>query len=320
MLRDERDDGLDLGDVPGQMTHLKYFHEVARCSSIRVAAARLHVASSAISRRIQKIEAELGAALFERHPRGVRLTEMGRVYARYARDSLMSLRRVRSELDALRGLERGHVRILTIEGMVAEFLSRLITETRQDQPGITFDLTITGADAVIAGIVNGDADIGVAFNSRPDPDVEAVAKWPDPVRAVMAPGHALARREEVDLATVLAHPVAIAHTSFGVRYLLDAACKELGLTLEPALTTNSIEALRAFARRGSGTTLLHGLAIEREIREGSLIAVPVKAPALSSGSVDICVLRGRPLPIAASVFLERLIARRPTAGPDGALR
>src|SRR4051812_6784006 len=81
-----------------QISALRYFAAVAQHGSIRGAAETLRVAQSAISRQILKLEAEFGAELFERLARGVRLTESGEIFLRYARDNSAHIKRARSEL------------------------------------------------------------------------------------------------------------------------------------------------------------------------------------------------------------------------------
>jgi DNA-binding transcriptional LysR family regulator len=97
---------------------LRYIDEVARCGSIRTAADRLHVAPSAISRHIRNIEEDIGLLLFERHARGVVLTAAGVLFARSARSALLDHDRIRSEIEDVKGLRRGHIRIHTIDGLV----------------------------------------------------------------------------------------------------------------------------------------------------------------------------------------------------------
>ena len=80
--------------------------DVAR---LKRAAEELHIAQSALSRQVQKLEDELRLALFERHARGVRLTSAGDIFLRHAQSNLQQVERVRSELDALKGLKRGTV-------------------------------------------------------------------------------------------------------------------------------------------------------------------------------------------------------------------
>ena len=80
------------------MTHLRYFDEVVRTGSIRLAAERLRIAPSAISRQIRNIELDLGAPLLERHARGVVPTSAGEIYASYARSVLIERDRIRMEI------------------------------------------------------------------------------------------------------------------------------------------------------------------------------------------------------------------------------
>src|SRR3979490_1225970 len=83
---------------------LKYLDEVARVGSIRKASVRLHVASSAINRQILALENEMGAPIFERMPRRLRLTATGEVLIAHVRETLKGHQRVESHIEALKGL------------------------------------------------------------------------------------------------------------------------------------------------------------------------------------------------------------------------
>src|SRR6202142_1361403 len=92
------------------MRHLRLLSnvvEVARTGSIRKAAERLNLTPSAMNRRIQDLEAEVGTPLFERRPRGVRLTTAGEMFVRYARSQIAEPGRMKSQVEDLRGLRRG---------------------------------------------------------------------------------------------------------------------------------------------------------------------------------------------------------------------
>ncbi len=286
------------------VSHLTYFHEVARCGSIRMAAENLHVAPSAISRQIRKLEQQVGFPLFERLPRGVTLTSAGTIFARFARDSLLSLDRVRSELDEIRNLQRGHVKLYTIEGLIADYVAPLIGEFMAKHENVTFDLFITGTEQIAQSLIEGVADIGFAFNLAPSDQIEKIFSVHDPIRAAMAPDHPLARRKSVSFEELFLFPLAVPEKRFGMRYLIDVACREGETQIPTALETNSLEALRSFARNGTGITFLHSLSITQDIRNGTLATVPVEAEALERGAVDACVLKNRPLPISAEKFLE----------------
>ncbi len=299
------------------VTALRYFHEVARFGSIRLASERLNVASSAISRQIAKLESEVGEPLFERQPHGMTLTAAGRIYHDYVRDTFLGLRRVHSEIGRLRGLKSGHVRLATIEGLVASFLSLAISDFRKSHPGVSFDVVITSADEVVGRLGAGASDIGLAFNAPARDGIAYRQRIPDPVAAVMAPDFPLASRRRLRLADVLSVPTAVPVRSFGIRNLLDQACRDERLPLSPALETNSIEALRAFARNGDGVAFLHQFAIERELHEGLVVSRDIEAPALKTGTIDVCVLSEKLLPVAAQEFAGFLQQRMPAIRPAG---
>lgn len=282
---------------------IRYFVEIARSGSIREASERLNVAPSALSRQIQNLEYELGMPLFERRPRGMTLTPAGEIYARYAQAVNLETDRVRSELEELRGLRRGIVRVAAVEGAVADILTNAVARFRVKYPGIRVNLVTIGTDDVIASVRDGKVDVGVSFHAQPDAAVRFVRRIRDPLAALVHPDHALAQRRQVTLTEILSFPVAVPEPGFGIRRLIDEQCRRLGQSMTPALETNSIEALRGFARSGAGITMLPGMSFQREIRNGVVAAIPISDRALNQCSMDISVLAGRHLSAAIAQFL-----------------
>ena len=97
-------------------TALRYFLEVARSGSLSKASGNLYVAVSALSRQIAKLEEEVGAALFERRPRGMVLSDAGRLLAEHARRSLLDTERVTEEIRGLANGGRATIRVASSEG------------------------------------------------------------------------------------------------------------------------------------------------------------------------------------------------------------
>lgn len=284
----------------------RYFMEVVRCGSIRVASGRLNVVPSALSRQIQNLEDELGVPLFERQPRGMTLTAAGEVYARYAQSVTLESERMRADLEELRGLRRGVIRIATVEGVVADSITNVIAKFQVRHPGIRFNLITLGTDHVVAAVRDNRVDIGVSFHAQPDAAVRFVRRFRDPLLALVHPDNTLAGRRKVTLTEILSQPVAVPESGFGIRRLIDDQCRRLGKSLVPALETNSIEALRGFARSGAGVTLLPGMSFQREIRQGEVVSIPISDRALNQCSMDLGVLAGRHLPTTISQFLTIL--------------
>ena len=107
---------------------LTYVDAVARHGSIRKAAEALNVAPSALNRQILDLEIDLGSALFERLPRGMRLTAAGEVFLAYTRQAISELKAIDSQVEQLRGLVRGQVSVAAVELVVGELLPAAITQ------------------------------------------------------------------------------------------------------------------------------------------------------------------------------------------------
>ena len=287
-------------------TQLRYFHEVARAGTIRKASERLNVAASALSRQIQQLEHQVGMALFDRTSQGMRLTHAGEIYARHAKLVMLDEERARNELAELKGLKRGIVRVVSAEGVVSDYLMQTIAAFRAHYPEVSFQLGVIGTDDIIKAVKNGDADIGLAFNGRLDAEVEFRLQIFDRLCVVCAPSHPVAKKKSINLREVLGYPLAIPVSGFGIRTLVDEACRISRLRLNAALTTNCIDALRAFAFNGVGVSVITQLSVRRELASGQLCAVPLTNPTLRHLSIDVIVLGARRLPQAVEAFLKQL--------------
>src|SRR4249920_2757207 len=115
---------------------VRYFREVTECGSIKQAAASLRIAPSAISRQVQAIEDELAVKLFERGARGMVLTDAGQLLYRYAVENRDQLYDVRAKVQDFGPVRRGQVKVATVEGMLANFLSNFVVDLAGDHPGI----------------------------------------------------------------------------------------------------------------------------------------------------------------------------------------
>lgn len=288
------------------LVQIRYFLEVARNGSIREASERLNIAASALSRQIQNIEHEIGMPLFERRARGMRLTPAGEIYARYARSMSLETDRVRSEIDELRGIKRGLVKVHSVEGVIADVMTTAIARFQAAHPGVRLRLTACGTDDVLNAVKEGVTDIGLSFNAQPDGEVHFVSRIADPLLAIVHPDHVLASRREMPFPAILRHAVAIPESGFGIRRLLDDACRLIGVSLTPALETNSIEALRGFARSGAGVAVLPSTSARLELKNGGVVAIRFTDQLLSSATMDLSILAGRKLPMAANAFMSIL--------------
>lgn len=298
-------------------TALRYFFEAARTGSIRQAAEHIHVAPSAISRQIAKLEHELGAALFERRSSGVKLTPAGELLAGQLQSTVRDIYRVRAQIDDLKGLRRGDVTIYTIEGLVDSVVSSTIARFNAPYPDIHFEVDVASTDRIIEAIVAGDADIGIALNAPRRAEVLICFSWEEPLHAIVAPGHTLSDRASISLQELANHPAALPDRSFGVRRQIDAMLEQVDLQPRILVVTNSILTTVCVARRGIAYTLMPMFVVERDIEAGALRAVPLSDGGLIMSRVEVCVHRNRRLSHAAREFLSWLEQNTPKTDQRG---
>ncbi|MFM9271085.1 LysR family transcriptional regulator [Halomonas elongata] len=290
---------------------LRYFDTVARCHSLREAAARLHIAPTAISCQIDLLEHQLGAPLIERGPGGVRLTAAGELLAIQARRTLRDLERVQEHISDLKGLRTGKVSLRVAEGVVAGLLVPALTELNQRHPQLQFDIQIASAGQVVEALRSGDADIGLTFFMPRHDDILPFASSRLEHHAVMAPGHPLAGRAELRLAD---HPLALPDERYGVRQALDEAARRLDVSLNPIFHTASLETQKALAMSGAGLLILPPMAVARECRDGQLVSVPLARGELEHTRLDLCLHRHRQRSFATEACLGLLAASLQTLG------
>jgi DNA-binding transcriptional LysR family regulator len=151
---------------------LRYFLEVAGTGSISQASERLHVAASAISRQIAKLEHDLGVPLFERRPRGMVLSEAGELPAAYARRSRLESEQVIEEIRGLSALRHSVIRLASSEGFARDLLSEAIVAFRESYPGVRFRLRVDAPSAATDAVREGAADLAVTYALAPEPDIK----------------------------------------------------------------------------------------------------------------------------------------------------
>ncbi|SEP38259.1 LysR family transcriptional regulator [Pseudomonas sp. Snoq117.2] len=291
-----------------QSTALRYFLEVVRCGSISEASQRLNVAASAVSRQIAKLERELETPLLERRARGVVPSAAGERLAVHARKAQLASEQVAAELRGLADLRRGQVRLATTEGFSLDFLPEVIVAFRQGYAGIHFSLEVCAPAAVTRQVQEGDADLGLTFSLRPEPDISVDATLSGAIEAVVAPEHPLAGRTALTLADLQPFPLALPMPDTTVRQLFDICCGVQGLSFEPVLVSNNMQALYRFAALGGGVALSSELSLRSRLREGQLVALPLLDEGLAARRIELQSMAGRELPPAVNAFRQALIA------------
>ncbi|ATP19979.1 MULTISPECIES: LysR family transcriptional regulator [Sphingobium] len=282
-----------------------YFDAIRRAGSVREAARRLNVASSAVNRQLLKLEEELGTPLFDRLPGGLKLTHAGATFARHAIEVLQDAERVRSELEAMQGLRSGHVEIAAVEALTSGLLPDVLAQLRERHPRITVGVSVLGSAAISAAVIGGDADMGIAFGVERTSDLRQLSHSRHPLGATMRPDHPLARSSSLTLATCLSHSLILPKADLSIRQQLQRA---LGKLPQGAVETSSVELAKQLTMRGLGISFQTRIGIEDEIERGELVHIPIAGPTYLQADLGIYVRSARNPAIAVHALVELLNA------------
>lgn len=288
---------------------LKYFVEVAHAGSLSGASKRLHVAVSAISRQIAGLEEEVGSSLFDRAPRGMVLSEAGRLLLAHARRTQLEADEVLRQIAGLQGAPDDEIRVGASEGPAQGFLPVAMVDFRKQHPRTRFALQVLTPPEAMRAIANGDIDMSVSFSVEPAQGVKVLHSWRAPVYAVMAASHPLATRGQLQLDDVLAYPLALTDDKSTARRLLNRTCALEALPLQAALVSNYSPALHGFVRHSNAVMFAGFVSVAWRLAQDGLVALPVISAELQSRNLQIQTMEGRLLPIGVTRFIEHLKAR-----------
>lgn len=286
-----------------------YLDAVARAGSIRKAAEKLHVASTALNRKILELEEEAGTPLFERLPRGVRLTAAGEVLVNTVRRGLADLRSATSQIEQLRGLVRGIVRVGCAESVATDLVPATIAHYQQTHPGVTFQVVSGVTQQLVAALLADQVELVLVHDPEPTDDLRVIAALDQPLCAMLRPDHPLAGQRTLRLADCQDYPVALGDRSFGSRRLLDAVMARGALTLKVMLEASTVQMLKEFTLQTGAISFQFQIGTLRELRSGELVSIPLVDRGLTGSRLVLAARNGRMPPIATLSFTEAMVAR-----------
>jgi LysR family transcriptional activator of glutamate synthase operon len=297
---------------------LRAFVAVARAGRFTRAARRLGTTQPSLSRRVQQLEAQVGAKLVVRTPAGVVLTSAGERFLAHAERALASVDAGRSAIEELSGEPRGVVTIGTQPTISAYVLPSVLARFHEKAPRVVLRLREGEGAEIEERVAAGELDLALINLPVRRLDLAAQKLWQEEYLLAVPPGHRLANERAVALAEAAGEPLVVIADSAATAALV-AACEQRGIRPNIVVDADNLEAVRRMVERGLGVALL-----PRTMAEATQ-GPKLRAVALSRGAVRrqvALVHRGEAYLTAAAralraTIVDSLGARRAGGGRSG---
>jgi DNA-binding transcriptional LysR family regulator len=306
-----------------ELRHLRYFVAVAEELHFGRAALRLHLAQPPLSQQIRRLEEIVGAPLFLRTSRSVRLTAAGEVLLERAR---RTLRLVEEDLEEARLVGRGAaggLRVGIIGSLTLTPVPELFGRYRREYPRVQLLLQDSYTSGVTAGLRSGTLDVGFLRDGGPVPGLHVEVIYREPFLAMVPAGHRLAAREAISAGELRDEPFVLFPTLAGERAYERtlSLCEAHGF--RPAVVQEAPHWLTILRLVGAGLGVTIAPACVAQIAGDGVACLPIVEPrrggqsrAQVTSEIELAYGSGdeRPLVLAFASMVRRSFGLEATPG------
>jgi LysR family transcriptional regulator, carnitine catabolism transcriptional activator len=280
---------------------LRYFLAVVEDGSVTGAAARLHVAQPSLSQALRAFETELGARLFHRVGRGLRLTAAGEALVGPARQVLRAVDEAREAVQGVSELRAGELEIAALSTLAVEPMAGLVGRFRAAHPGVRVRVLEPDTAAALEALVReGACELGATHLFLAPGGLMAVSLGEQELVFVLPPGPEGTATGPLGPGELARTPLVVSPPGTSTRILLEQALEAIGVTPRIAVETAAREALVPLVLAGAGAALLPVSLAEEARRRGAVVRPASPRVTRPIGLVH----RDAPLSAAARAFLE----------------
>ncbi|MFJ2991301.1 transcriptional regulator CynR [Pandoraea sp. NPDC087047] len=240
--------------VPRQ---IRYLLAVAEHRNFTRAAEALGVSQPGLSQQIRQIEEYLGATLFDRTGRAVRITDAGDVYLEYARKALRELEAGWRALQEVDDLSRGVLRLACTPSFIGTLMPKWAYAFHQKYPNVRIEISGMPLDAIEAALDADEVDVAVGFTDVNAEDIHATPLFDEQPMLIVSEKHEAFRHQEAIAAEPLSRlPLVMLTSGFAARAYADAYFRAHDIEPNIAIEANSIGAVLKIVELGEMGTVL----------------------------------------------------------------
>lgn len=281
--------------------HLRVFTAVADAGSFTRAAAVLRLSQPAVSKSVQELERQVGIPLIERAGRASRLTAAGVTLSMRARELFAVEALAEEEVRAVRGLERGTLRVGASTTIATYMLPPILSRFRDAHPGIVLRVVSANTRAIARQTIGRRLDVALVEGPVADTRLQVSAWREDELVLIVAPGHPLASRRAVRAADLTAERLIVRERGSGTREVAERALAAHGVHVPIGLQLASTEAVKQAVAAGLGLAIVSRTAAADQIALKKIVVVALRGVRLQRTLTELR-LRGREPSAPARAF------------------
>ena len=284
-----------------KLDYYRVFYEAARHKSFSIAAQHLYVSQSAVSQCIHQLEEDLNCRLFVRTRRGISLTGEGDILFSKVESAINTIEQGENQLDRLRQLETGELRIAAGDSITTHFLLKYLEKFHATYPEIKIEMANSYSARMLELVKEGKADL--AFVNMPLIDDELHFEPCLTIQDVFVCGPDFPKKSAYSWEEVADLPLILIEKNASSRKFLDKQFKEKSISLHPQIEVAVHDLLIRFASIHLGVSCVVEQFAEEELKNGVIEKIPLSSP-LPKRSIGCAYLKNAPLSHAAQAFLE----------------
>ncbi|HEX6908260.1 MAG TPA: LysR family transcriptional regulator [Terriglobales bacterium] len=295
---------------------LETFLEVARHASFSRAAEKRFRTQPAVSSQIRALEEEVGAKLFDRSGGKVALTAAGKVFQRYAEETLQARRVVMTTVQEMERVPRGEIVVAANEGTCLHILPEVFAEFKKQYPRVAVSVQRSEHNKILESVIDNSVDFGVVSLPVNDTRLTIVLIHRDELVLIAPTGHPLARLEAVPVAEIAKFPLLLPKLG-RTRDAIENMFHERRLRPNVSMELDSSELMKRFVAAQVGLGFIARSNVAEDVRAGVLAALPI-ADAQFRRDLALVFRKDKALSRAALAFIDIAVKlKRPTPVVSG---
>lgn len=288
-----------------ELRQIKYFIEVAKFEHVTKAANSLHVAQSAVSRQIFKLEEELGVDLFIREGRNVRLTPIGKIFLKEMEQAMQVLDNALQILEEYTDPELGTVHVGFVSTVATYILPTAISVFREKYPDVKFKLSQRAYYDLKKALIQGEINMAmIAPVPASDEKINGIVLFRETLAALVPVNHPLAGESSITLSQLKDDPFILFPENFILREITVKACRQVGFEPRVAFEGEDIDAIKGLVSAGLGVSLVPEITV-MDFLPRNTVRIPVLEPEVTR-SVGVIIPKDRELLPTEKLFYEFL--------------